>query len=432
VPQWTPTQRELDDLDLITLDVITGPTPLTGFTRPEGAQGVPGISLIVPSDVAIAAAEAGTLDLLDPEGVPLARLTVQESYAVPAGATGDDRAGLVGPVERLAHTEYGPFRRFVRPPTDADKRLAVPVVDALSHEDLSAIAETATTATLRPLLVACFGAGSPRRLSSTGLIRATLAAAALLDAALDADVVAVPLARRDPAGPETADDAALRDRVAAAYGTAVHHPTYEGDLPDEVAAVVERDRPPRERRGLVVFFTGLSGSGKSTIARALHDALLERGDRTVTSLDGDVVRHHLSKGLGFSREDRETNIRRIGWVGAEISRHGGLAICSPIAPFDATRQEVRAMTADAGGGFVLVHVATPLEECERRDRKGLYALARAGTIPDFTGISSPYEAPEDADAVIDTTGRTISDCLDDVLAVLHREGWLAEPADPGH
>jgi sulfate adenylyltransferase len=187
---------------------------------------------------------------------------------------------------------------------------------------------------------------------------------------------------------------------------------------------VEQDRPPRERRGLVVFFTGLSGSGKSTIARALYDTVLERGDRTVTSLDGDVVRHHLSKGLGFSREDRETNIRRIGWVGAEISRHGGMAICSPIAPFDATRQEVRTMARDAGGGFVLVHVATPLEECERRDRKGLYARARAGEIPDFTGISSPYEEPTDADAVVDTTGRTVADCLDEVLAVLIAQGWL--------
>ena len=123
------------------------------------------------------------------------------------------------------------------------------------------------------------------------------------------------------------------------------------------------------------------------------DSLLERGERTVTSLDGDVVRRNLSAGLTFSREDRETNIRRIGWVAAEISRHGGVAVCSPIAPFDATRQDVRAMTDAAGGAFFLVHVATPLEECERRDRKGLYAKARRGEIPDFTGISSPYEEP---------------------------------------
>jgi sulfate adenylyltransferase len=194
-----------------------------------------------------------------------------------------------------------------------------------------------------------------------------------------------------------------------------------------VRAIVDTDRPPREHRGLVVFFTGFSGSGKSTLARALHDMLLERGDRTVTSLDGDVVRRHLSAGLGFSREDRETNIRRIGWVAAEISRHGGVAICSPIAPFDSTRQEVRAMVESAGGGFVLVHVSTPIEECERRDRKGLYARARAGEIPDFTGISSPYDVPTDASVTVDTTGRSIEDALDDVLGVLRADGWLADP-----
>ena len=170
----------------------------------------------------------------------------------------------------------------------------------------------------------------------------------------------------------------------------------------------------------MLFFTGLSGSGKSTLAQAVMDRLLEEGSRTITSLDGDVVRRNLSAGLTFSREDRETNIRRIGWVAAEISRHGGLAVCSPIAPFDATRKQVRQMVADAGGAFFLVHVATPLEECERRDRKGLYAKARRGEIPEFTGISSPYEEPADAALVIDTTGRSIEDCRDQVLAEIRR------------
>ena len=174
----------------------------------------------------------------------------------------------------------------------------------------------------------------------------------------------------------------------------------------------------------MLFFTGLSGSGKSTVAQAVIDSLLEHGERTVTSLDGDVVRRNLSAGLTFSREDRETNIRRIGWVAAEISRHGGVAVCSPIAPFDATRQDVRAMTEAAGGAFFLVHVATPLEECERRDRKGLYAKARRGEIPDFTGISSPYDVPEDADLRLDTTGRSIDDCRDEVLAALTSSGYI--------
>ena len=174
----------------------------------------------------------------------------------------------------------------------------------------------------------------------------------------------------------------------------------------------------------MLFFTGLSGSGKSTLARALMDRLLEQGTRTVTTLDGDVVRRNLSAGLSFSKADRETNIRRIGWVAAEISRHGGVAVCSPIAPFDETRQQVRAMVDEAGGAFFLVHVATPLEECERRDRKGLYAKARRGEIPEFTGISSPYEEPADADVVVDTTGRTIDDALADVLDALRASGHL--------
>jgi len=195
------------------------------------------------------------------------------------------------------------------------------------------------------------------------------------------------------------------------------------DLPLSIAALVEKARPPRDKQGVVVFFTGLSGSGKSTLARALLDHVLEVGERTVTSLDGDVVRHHLSKGLGFSREDRETNITRIGFVAAEIARHGGMAICSPIAPFESTRAQVKDMVERAGGGFVLIHVSTPLEECERRDRKGLYARARAGLIPDFTGISSPYEKPMDA-FKLDTTDRLIAECISEVIDALVADGWL--------
>ncbi|KUG57096.1 hypothetical protein AVL62_14985 [Serinicoccus chungangensis] len=172
------------------------------------------------------------------------------------------------------------------------------------------------------------------------------------------------------------------------------------------------------RGGVVVLLTGLSGSGKSTLARALRDRLVEDEGRTVSLLDGDVVRRHLSAGLGFSPEDRETNVRRIGWVAAEIARHGGTAIASPIAPFDGTRRAVRGMVEGRGGRFVLVHVATPLEECERRDRKGLYARARAGEIPDFTGISSPYETPTDATLTLDTTDREVDELVDQILAAI--------------
>jgi sulfate adenylyltransferase len=148
---------------------------------------------------------------------------------------------------------------------------------------------------------------------------------------------------------------------------------------------------------------------------------MERERRSVTLLDGDVVRHQLSKGLGFSRPDRITNVLRIGFVASEITKAGGIAVCCPIAPYDETRKQVRAMVEEQGA-FVLVHVATPLEECERRDRKGLYAKARRGEIPEFTGISDPYEEPEDADVVIDTTGRSIDSCVDDVMSALHRLG----------
>jgi sulfate adenylyltransferase len=171
-----------------------------------------------------------------------------------------------------------------------------------------------------------------------------------------------------------------------------------------------------------VLFTGLSGSGKSTVAGRVLVRLLAAG-RTATLLDGDVVRSHLASELGFSRADRDTNVRRIGYVAAEITKHGGVALAAPIAPYAATRAQVRAMV-EAYGRFVLVHVATPLEVCEARDRKGLYAKARAGLIPEFTGISDPYEAPTDADLVLDTSQVPVDEAAERVLALLAAEGLL--------
>jgi sulfate adenylyltransferase len=198
--------------------------------------------------------------------------------------------------------------------------------------------------------------------------------------------------------------------------------------PPAVAAELRAARPPRHERGLTVFFTGLSGSGKSTVARGLADALVERGGRTISLLDGDVVRRMLSAGLTFSKSDRDLNIRRIGYVAAEVTRNGGLAICAPIAPYAATRAEVRRMVSEVGD-FVLVYVATPLEECERRDRKGLYAKARAGLIPEFTGISDPYEEPEDADLVLDTSRMAPGEAVEAVLELLVSGGWIRPEAE---
>jgi sulfate adenylyltransferase len=201
-------------------------------------------------------------------------------------------------------------------------------------------------------------------------------------------------------------------------------PLPEWHTPPAVARELARDRPPRRQRGLVLFFTGLSGSGKSTIAHGVADALLETGERTVTVLDGDVVRRELSKGLGFSKADRDLNIRRIGWVAAEVARHGGLAICCPIAPYAAARATARELAEAAGGGFVLVWVATPLDVCEARDRKGLYAKARAGQVKGMTGIDDPYEEPTDADLVLDTSDSTPDAEVKAVLALLAEAGWI--------
>ena len=199
--------------------------------------------------------------------------------------------------------------------------------------------------------------------------------------------------------------------------------------PPAVAAELRRARPPRSERGLVIFLTGLSGSGKSTIARGLRDALSERGDRSVSLLDGDLVRELLSAGLTFSRADRDLNIARIGFVATEVARHGGIAICAPIAPYAEARARVRSMVREVGD-FLLVHVATPVQVCEARDRKGLYAKARAGVIDNFTGVSDPYEEPTDAEVTIDTSATSRQQSVDAVLRLLATGGWLPGDDSP--
>ena len=191
----------------------------------------------------------------------------------------------------------------------------------------------------------------------------------------------------------------------------------------EVLEELRKAYPTRSHQGFTVFFTGLSGAGKSTIARALTVKLMEMDGRRVTLLDGDVVRRHLSSELGFSKAHRDINIRRIGYVASEITKHGGIAICAPIAPYAATRQAVRGMI-EPWGGFVEVHVATSLEVCESRDRKGLYAKARAGLIPEFTGVSDPYEIPEIPELSIDTALCSIEEAVQMVVLKLEHEGFL--------
>jgi sulfate adenylyltransferase len=191
----------------------------------------------------------------------------------------------------------------------------------------------------------------------------------------------------------------------------------------EVVQELRRSFPPRHKQGLTIFFTGLSGAGKSTIASVLVTKFLEVGGRPVTLLDGDLVRKHLSSELGFSKEHRDLNIHRIGYVASEITKNGGIAICAPIAPYDSTRKHVRAMIEPVGG-FIMVHLSTSVEVCEERDRKGLYAKARAGIIKEFTGISDPYEEPTDAEVVINTAELTPEEAAQEIILHLEREGFI--------
>ncbi|MFP4307684.1 MAG: bifunctional sulfate adenylyltransferase/adenylylsulfate kinase [Desulfococcaceae bacterium] len=191
----------------------------------------------------------------------------------------------------------------------------------------------------------------------------------------------------------------------------------------EVITELQRSYPPPRRQGLTVFFTGLSGAGKSTLARILHSRFLEMGERPVTLLDGDIVRRNLSRELNFSREHRDINVRRIGFVASEITKNRGVAICAPIAPYAATRAEIRS-TIEAYGGFVEVHIATPLAVCEQRDRKGMYAKARAGLIKGFTGVDDPYEAPANPEVRIDTSTMTPNEAVKNVLFFLSEKNYI--------
>jgi len=225
------------------------------------------------------------------------------------------------------------------------------------------------------------------------------------------------------------DEVEAGARTLDISGTELRRRLQEGaDIPEwfsfpEVVAELRRTHPPRHRQGFTVFFTGLSGSGKSTVANALMVKLMEMGGRPVTLLDGDLVRKHLSSELGFSKEHRDLNIQRIGYVASEITKNGGIAICAPIAPYAATRKIVREMVEPLGG-FVEVHVATPIEVCEARDRKGLYAKARAGILKGFTGIDDPYEVPDKPELRLDTAELTPDLAAHRIIVKLESLGFI--------
>ena len=219
------------------------------------------------------------------------------------------------------------------------------------------------------------------------------------------------------------------DKILTISGTEMRRRLREGlDIPDwfsypEVVKELRKSHPARTKQGFTVFFTGLSGSGKSTIANALMVKLMELGGRPVTLLDGDVVRQNLSSELGFSKEHRDINIRRIGYVASEITKNGGIALCAPIAPYETTRRSVR-KEIEHYGAFVEIYVATSIEECEIRDRKGLYKLARAGKIKEFTGISDPYNVPINPEVILDTEGFEVDECAQKIILKLESMGLI--------
>jgi sulfate adenylyltransferase len=510
VPTCPLTPPQLGDLELLLSGAFA---PLEGFMTAADATAVTGswrladgtaFPAVVTLDVP--AADAGVqptdgpdqLLLTDPEGTPIALLTIGERTALGPGP-GAGLVRLAGSVSANRPPEHGPFRRLMLAPAEARSRLGDGPVLAfatrgpLGNRLVGQLRHRAGQLGARLLILPLVSGHADVVGTPQALIRAVLAAMPSLPPG--SLVVPVPLPpRSDGAGPAgLAAELALRARVAGAYGAThlmtdgpalkaanlpagadlsaaavipvlpsgdwAYDPAAEvwrphaliepgteredlsadqlGDLLDAgseippwvaapaVARELRRVRRPRSERGLVLFLTGLSGSGKSTIARDLADVLAERGDRQVSLLDGDLVRQLLSAGLTFSRADRDLNIARIGFVAAEVARHGGIAICSPVAPFAAARALVRQQVSEVGD-FFLIYVATPIEVCEARDRKGLYAKARAGLIDQFTGISDPYEEPTDAELVLDTSTMSRPDAVRAVLSMLTAGGWLAE------
>jgi len=491
-PTYTPRPSELSELQLLVSGAYSPLTGFASqddvasvARRGTLANGTPWpvpVTLELPSTLADGLDPSNPLRrvvvLTDQEGAPIAAIDAVDRWPTRPGWS-----GVGGDVRQIGDGGHGPFQQLRRTPAQVRELLPPGRVlgffadQPLHRPQLAQLAHAARTIQGHLLLLIPVSGPSTDGLSAESLVRSVLAAR---DRMPPATIVAVPLLPRG----DDLQDALLRSRIAETYG-ATHllsteasfaggglrviiprdlaYDTRDGqwrgrdDIPPRfrrasltreelhdlldrgvmlpewhtppgVARQLAHDRSSRRHRGLVLFFTGLSGSGKSTIARGVADQILETGERTVTMLDGDIVRRELSAGLTFSKADRDLNIRRIGWVASEVARHGGMAICCPIAPYQQARAQARTMAVAAGADFVLVWVNTPLAECERRDRKGLYARARAGELKGMTGIDDPYEEPTDAELVIDTSEIPVGEGIRAVLTFLGDTGWL-EPRE---
>lgn len=407
LPVWHPPRAVLELAELV-IDGVFDELP---------------VRLTVPEDLSAAARSAGGLVIEDAEGTPVAVLR-DRGRLEPARpfSSGPLRAERWHPEQ--VRTELGSIHGDGPVlAVEVDRALPLTWVPQVN----GAIARSRARAVL---VVVVLGDGRRHDLAPAALLRATRGAASELSVPSLVVPVAIPAELPDDEDDPLQTFAMIR--AATVFGAdeiVTVAPAAPGqELHPASAREHGRAVAPPQHRGVTVFLTGLSGSGKSTVARALADEIESRSDRTVSLLDGDEVRRLMSAGLGFTRADRDLNIARIGYVAAEIARHGGMALCAPIAPFALARAEVRARVEEVGD-FVLVHVNTPLAECERRDRKGLYARARQGLLPDFTGISSPYEEPTDADLTIDTSRLSVDEATAALWDLLQERGYVVQRAD---
>lgn len=408
---------DLDEMELLLGGLLS---PADGYCLPSEVPNnwsAP-FTLAISAEVAKTIRITGALLLADTDGTPLARVDVT---GMETSATG---AFVAGRLEAVRIAEHPPFRplRLVSPLEDtAGNTVAAIFSEPPRSSEIALSIVKAQEQQGNLLLIATCGQQPHGNYTVTPLVDELLLCAAEVPNA-QVGVLILPTGGLSlTSRAQVLQKAVLKNLGAGAVL----------DFTTVIGCVQPAESKTMCRRGTVIFLTGLSGSGKSTLARELAGALQRIEHRYVTLLDGDDTRRILSPTLGFSREAREENIRRLGWVAARISEAGGLVICAPIAPYAQTRSEVRAM-AEAVGQYILVHVSTPLAVCEARDRKGLYAKARNGEIQNFTGVSAPYESPADADVRCDLGALSLNDAVATVLRAVVGQGgsttqkWLGD------